>query len=122
VRFVRTSPVRVIVSSALMAAGLLGVTSCTSHVITACGGQCSAPYQLQVVFKKGVSHQTAHAALTLCSASPIVIKVGTAQAPGGAPHLTATVYTRTSPTSARTASFLKCLDTRSGIFAVYVPS
>lgn len=121
-RFVRRSAVQTAVSCALTVAGLLGVTNCARQIPTACGGQCSAPYQLQVVFRSGISHEAAQAALTLCSTNPIVIKVGKIQEPGHAADLTVTIYTRTGPSSARTASFLKCLGSKSGILRVGIPS
>jgi hypothetical protein len=117
----RTSPVRTIVSCGLMVAGLFGVTNCTSHIPTACAGECAAPYQLQVGFKSRVSSQTAHAALSLCGTNPIVLKVDKIQASGRGFPLGVTIYTRTGPSSTRTASFLKCLESKAGPVQVGLP-
>ena len=80
-----------------------------------------APYQLQVMFNSRVSSQAAHAVLTLCGTNPIVLKVGEIQALGRGLPLTVTIYTRTGPSSTRTASFLRCLESKSGTVQVGIP-
>lgn len=51
------------------------VSSC-STTTTVCAGQCRAPYQLDVVFRKGTSLATAQAVVTACtSANPVVLGV-----------------------------------------------
>jgi hypothetical protein len=41
-----------------------------------CGGQCHAPYEMDVVFQHGVSGTAALAALRACAGPPSVIRVG----------------------------------------------
>jgi hypothetical protein len=76
---------------------------------TACGGQCAAPYVLQVDFHPGTTPAAAQRLLTRCAArNPVVIRIGSLRELGGGLSR-ALIYTHVLGPTARTSGLLRCL-------------
>jgi hypothetical protein len=87
----------------LLAGGTLA-TGCGSS--TACAGQCSAPYELDVTFKAATPASAARAVLAGCGHDPVVIRVGQLS---GRSQRAAIIYTHVGYRQPRTSALLKCL-------------
>jgi len=75
----------------------------------ACAGQCSAPYELDVMFRSGTTQQVAQAVLDTCGHKPIVVRIGTAQMVRGG-LLRGRLWTEDILRSSKTQPLLNCLD------------
>jgi hypothetical protein len=100
----RASALGLMVSSAL-AAGTLAITGCGVSPAS-CAGQCSAPFELKVIFKAATPASAAQAVLAGCGHDPVVIRIGQLS---GRRHRTAIIYTHVGFRQPRTAALLKCL-------------
>jgi hypothetical protein len=71
-----------------------------------CAGQCSAPYELDVMFVAGTSIPTAQAVLQKCGHDPEVTSVGAPKVEDGG--VRAFVWTRNLGRSTKTEHLLTC--------------
>lgn len=95
-------------SGALALSALVGINGCGSAPI-ACAGQCAPPYELQVDFHPGTTHNTAQKLLASCADhDPVVIRAGKLRDLGGGISQ-AMIYTHVLGDTSRTTRLLKCL-------------
>jgi hypothetical protein len=74
-----------------------------------CGGQCTAPYQLDVVFQPGTSTVAAQRTMAECATLPTVIRLAGVRRVGN-DQLQGRIYTTTMDRSSATRPLLTCLD------------
>lgn len=96
-----------------MTRSLAGVLSAISVALLlsgciACGGQCSAPYELDVTFHLGTTRQVAKTVFNTCGHNPIVTRIGKPQVVDGL--MTGRLWTEYFERTSMTEPLLKCLD------------
>ena len=74
---------------------------------TSCGGQCSAPYQMNVVFRAGTTPSEASSVLQGCRRLPTVISISPPQ--GNATGYHSTIETRTFGGASESKQLESCL-------------
>jgi hypothetical protein len=94
----------IIVATPVVTAGLA-----TSGTPTECGGQCKAPYELDVVFQSGTSKVVAQRVMTECSRLPTVIRLGGVRRLD-TDQLQGRIYTTKMGRGSDTRPLLTCLD------------
>jgi hypothetical protein len=109
----RASVLSLMVSSSL-AAGTLGMAGCGTSK-PACAGQCSPPFELDVMFKAATPASAARAVLAGCGHDPVVIRIGKLSG------RRAIVYTRVGYRQPRTSALLKCLGSAPSVQAAAWP-
>jgi len=105
--------------AALVLAAAAGLTSGCAGA-PSCGGQCHAPYELDVLFDTGVSHTAAVAALRACANEPALVRVGTVDRTRNG-RWQGRLFTGTIGRSAETTPLLSCLNSQPGIVDAYWP-
>jgi hypothetical protein len=99
---------RLVVLLTLLAAALTGCSS--RPVATACGGQCTSPYELDVQFRSATTTTEARAALQRCSHEATVVRVDVV--PAGGHGVAGRVFTTAFGRNPSTQPLLDCLSRR----------
>jgi hypothetical protein len=103
----------------LAALPCLAMTSCSS-VPTECGGQCTAPYELDVAFRPSTTKPVAQQTIARCANSPTVVRVAALQrATTG--QWQGRIYTTKLGRSAATQALLTCLDGQQAVVGAAWP-
>jgi hypothetical protein len=111
------APVPSLMVSSALAAATLAITGCGTST-TSCAGQCSAPYQLDVLFKPATPAAAARAVLAGCGHDPVVIRIGKLS---GRSQPAAIIYTHVGYRQPRTSALLKCLRSAPSVQAAAWP-